>query len=373
MDPSNRQSSHYKPLSPPPSQILSMALNHLQAIGLTNLVGLHKDDNGLPLCKNCHAQYDKPRDPGWVFFPSDLQYFIEEEEKDVRRRKHSWKGNGQVPCRIPPTAATYFEDQQAKSKLLPEAKAGSYDAYIIKSFGPEGGAFRVGYNITKAWHGDPMAALDKAFRGLAQGFLILPSELIALHRMYQDNELDLLKLQKLPAVQPGGGRDPDNDGQEHRSEEEPSSNEGEQPVKRRSATTRSSRRSLRVMQIQERASGSERRTLGPEHNEPLLKLACSRKPRAVLQEEPFARSYPCKRVKVDNECWEIGPAATAQEMIDFYSFFHGGGYVDNGPWAVPYPIDEGKGTTKEEYGLLSPRTFDKPCGSDERCDVSQAD
>lgn len=99
------------------------------------------------------------------------------------------------------------------------------------------------------------------------------------------------------------------------------------------------------MHIQERASGCEMRTLGPEHDEPLLKLASSRKPRAVLQEEPFARSYPCKRVKIKNESWEIGPTTTAQDMIDFHSFFNGGGYVDNGPWAVSYPIDENKGIT----------------------------
>lgn len=43
--------------------------------------------------------------------------------------------------------------------------------------------------------GDPMAAPDKAFRGLAQGSLILPADLIALYRMYQDNDLDLLHLQ----------------------------------------------------------------------------------------------------------------------------------------------------------------------------------
>ncbi|KAL8741660.1 MAG: hypothetical protein Q9184_008359, partial [Pyrenodesmia sp. 2 TL-2023] len=335
-------------------------------------LGLQKDDNGLPLCPNCHFQYDKPGTPGWVFFPADLKYFIEEEKKDVRRRKQSWREDGQVHCRIPLTAMGYFEDQERKGKLLPGARAGTYLAYVIASFGPEGRAFMVGYNIKKAWHGDPMAALNKAFRGLTAGYLVLPTDLITLHRLYQDNDLQIQQLQKTPLTEHGDGGDPDNDDQEQRSEETSSSSEGEQPHQRRPSTTRQPCQSLRVMKLQERASGSERRILGPEQDEPLLMLATSRKPRAVLQEEPFARSYPSKIVKVQERCWEIGPATTAQEIIDFYSFFHGGEYVDNGPWAVAYPVDDkGKGTTMEKYGLLSPRASDKPGENGRLCEVSK--
>lgn len=334
-------------------------LDQLQAVGLTNLVGLQKDDNGLPLCPNCHFQYDKPRDPGWVFFPADLQYFIDEEKKDVRRRRQSWGEDGQVPCRIPPTATMYFEYQERKRSLLPDARAGIYATYIIKSFGPEGGLFRVGYNMTKPWHGDPMSALDKAFRGLTSGYLILPSDLMTLHRMYQDNDLEIQQLRNAPLLPHGDSGDPDDNDPEQRSKEDSSSSESEHPSNRRQPpTTRPPRQSLRVMKSQERASENERRTLGPQHDEPLLMLATSRKPRAVLQEEPFAPSFPSKPVKVEeNGCWEIGPAATAQDMIDFHSFFHGGGYVDNGPWAIAYPIDnKGTGTAMGNYGLLSPRT-----------------
>ncbi|KAL8652823.1 MAG: hypothetical protein Q9210_002460 [Variospora velana] len=351
---------------------LPQTLDRLKAVGLTNLVGLQKDDNGLPLCPNCHFQYDKPGDPGWVFFPADLKYFIEEEKKDVRRRKQSWREDGQVHFRVPPTAARYFEDQERKRKLLPGARAGSYVAYIIESFGPDTAAFMVGYNMTKAWHGDPMAAINKAFRGLTAGYLVLPTELMTLHRLYQDNDLQVRRLQEAPPTQHGDGGDPDNDDQEQRSQEDFSSSESEPPNQRRPTSTHQPRQSLRVMKLQERASGSERRTLGPEHDEPLLMLATSRNPRAVLQEEPFARSYPSKRVKVEEGCWEIGPATTAQEMIDFYSFFNGGGYVDNGPWAVAYPIDsKGKGTTTGEYGLLSPGTSDKPGGGGVLCETSK--
>ncbi|KAL9019064.1 MAG: hypothetical protein Q9180_008702 [Flavoplaca navasiana] len=67
-----------------------------------------------------------------------LKYFIEEEKKDVRRRKQSWREDGQMHCRVPPTARGYFEDQERKGKLLPGARAGSYVAYVIESFGPKG-------------------------------------------------------------------------------------------------------------------------------------------------------------------------------------------------------------------------------------------
>ncbi|KAL8905667.1 MAG: hypothetical protein Q9207_002481 [Kuettlingeria erythrocarpa] len=415
MAPPKAQSSQHQPPTPPPSQVLSKnevdrlanddrprawivihqsllpvkplpkesvsenanavtVLDHLQAVGLTNLVGLHNDDNGLPLCPNCHFQYDKPGDPGWVFFPADLRYFIDEEKKDVRRRKQCWREDRKVPSRVPPTAKMYFEYQERKRSLPPGATAGLYAAYIIESFGPERGAFMVGYNMTKPWHGDPMSALNKAFRGLTDGYLILPSDLRTLHRMYQDNDLEIEQLRNAPLLPYGDSGDPDNNGPEQRSEEDSSSSESEHPRnKRQPPTTRAPRQSLRAMKLQERASGSERRILGPQHDEPLLMLATSRKPRAILQEEPFAPSFPSKRVKVEeNGCWDFGPATTAQDMIDFHAFFHGGGYVDNGPWAIAYPIDDNdKGAATGEYGLLSPRMSEKPGGGDMLCEVSR--
>ena len=39
---------------------------------------------GIRLYKTCHDQYN-PRDPGYVFYPADLQFFLDYENKDTNR------------------------------------------------------------------------------------------------------------------------------------------------------------------------------------------------------------------------------------------------------------------------------------------------
>ena len=51
----------------------------------------------------------------------------------------------------------------------------------------------------------------------------------------------------------------------------------------------------------------------------------------MIQEEPFAQPVPSKRVKTRHDHWKFGPEATAQSAIEFFTFFHGPGYFDNGP------------------------------------------
>ncbi|KAI4168944.1 MAG: hypothetical protein LQ346_009011, partial [Caloplaca aetnensis] len=83
-----------------------------------------------------------------------------------------------------------------------------------------------------------------------------------------------------------------------------------------------------------------------------------------MQEELFAQSVPCKRRRMDEEedaDWELGPRATAQHAIDFFSFFNGGGYRDDGPWAEPVPIVKKHMETakishgRDEQGSQEPR------------------
>ena len=35
--------------------------------------------NGIALCAGCHRKFDNAVDPGFVFFPTDLQFFIDFE------------------------------------------------------------------------------------------------------------------------------------------------------------------------------------------------------------------------------------------------------------------------------------------------------
>ncbi|KAI4156779.1 MAG: hypothetical protein L6R39_001034 [Caloplaca ligustica] len=52
---------------------------------------------------------------------------------------------------------------------------------------------------------------------------------------------------------------------------------------------------------------------------------------------------------------EVWTQYTSQAAVEFFSFFNGGGYVDNGPWAKPGK--KGRGVTTIEQGLLSPGHF----------------
>ncbi len=68
----------------------------------------------------------------------------------------------------------------------------------------------------------------------------------------------------------------------------------------------------------------------------------------MMQEELFARSIPCKRVKTSDADWEFGPGGTAQDAIEFFNFFNGGGYEDNGPWVQPVDRTKPSETAKLE-------------------------
>ncbi|KAK0928248.1 hypothetical protein LTR29_017464 [Friedmanniomyces endolithicus] len=51
--------------------------------------------NGVLLCSSCHTAFDDPYDPGLVFFPEDLQWFLDYEERErAGRRQHRTLGLG---------------------------------------------------------------------------------------------------------------------------------------------------------------------------------------------------------------------------------------------------------------------------------------
>ncbi|KAF3019925.1 hypothetical protein E8E15_004067 [Penicillium rubens] len=50
---------------------------------------LKAKENAIFLCKSCHCQFDNAYNPGIVFFPADLEFFIEWEKADQARRKEA--------------------------------------------------------------------------------------------------------------------------------------------------------------------------------------------------------------------------------------------------------------------------------------------
>lgn len=124
---------------------------------------LMSESNAVALCGTCHRNFDLACDPGFVFLPSDVSFFIHFEEEDYRRRC-ALAEQGITASRDCPTASMY-RDHQAKVGLVsPDAAGGLYKRVIFKAFQPY--LPQSVFNAEKVWHGAPMAALRRAFFAL---------------------------------------------------------------------------------------------------------------------------------------------------------------------------------------------------------------
>lgn len=112
--------------------------------------------NGLLLCVLCHRAFDLPLNPGWVFFPADLDFFINFELEDRVSRIASPR-----PRQFP-DSATYLEHQKTMQTVSEDAEQPTYVRYtlspeVMRSFVVDG---------EKGWHGHPFAAIRNSWRVL---------------------------------------------------------------------------------------------------------------------------------------------------------------------------------------------------------------
>jgi hypothetical protein len=106
-------------------------------------------------------------DPGWVFYPTDLQFFVDFELKGRERREHGATMGQQTATRVP-DAAAYLEYQVAQGKVPVGAVGGLYSRVFLKHFlgdpPPEiSAALYRHYAQPKQWHGSPITCLRRAF------------------------------------------------------------------------------------------------------------------------------------------------------------------------------------------------------------------
>lgn len=99
----------------------------LKSRGLLNLESVNDRDNELILCPTCHRNFDDYLDPGFLFVPSNLQFFKEAEREDMERRHRIRRENGRAVARAPPTAEAYLQAQIRAGTSLAGASGGSYD------------------------------------------------------------------------------------------------------------------------------------------------------------------------------------------------------------------------------------------------------
>ncbi|KEF50845.1 uncharacterized protein A1O9_13101 [Exophiala aquamarina CBS 119918] len=139
------------------------------AWGLLTFDHLGDEQNGLPLCPSCHRAFDDINNPGLIFIPTHLEYFIDFELKDYNNRLDVARRLSHVPPRIVPTPQMYADYLQGRQILSPETKGGSYWRYTLRDFFPVNAdkSFIPGLGPFKepgSWCGAPMAALRRAFQ-----------------------------------------------------------------------------------------------------------------------------------------------------------------------------------------------------------------
>ncbi|KAE8386024.1 hypothetical protein BDV23DRAFT_190351 [Aspergillus alliaceus] len=120
-----------------------------------NLKGIQ---NGVTLCPNCHRMFDCDIDPGFVFFPSDLEFFIQ-KELEYRQRWQSPHTSGRVP-----SAAEYCQHQIRNGTIPPGSQAGLYKRVFLRNYLSPAVSSSANEMFSQPvpWYGAPFGALRRA-------------------------------------------------------------------------------------------------------------------------------------------------------------------------------------------------------------------
>lgn len=119
--------------------------------------------NAMPLCGACHLQFDYLSDPGFFFMPTDIDYFIEFEIEDRKRRRKEAQ-NGAMPGRKTPSAEMYRRHQLSRNQITESANGGLYNPIFVKKYLCH--RISVDYAALSkplSWHGAPVASFRRAF------------------------------------------------------------------------------------------------------------------------------------------------------------------------------------------------------------------
>ncbi|KAL9014698.1 MAG: hypothetical protein Q9173_000647 [Seirophora scorigena] len=266
----------------------ALVLKELQSTGDTNLINLHQEQNGMRLCVTCHRAYDDKSQAGWVFIPTDLDYFVREEHLDHNRRLEHYRANNAYPTRICPTIEAYM------------TRGGMYDAYMLRQHGPPSSNWRPGRSThlptSKYWPGDPMVALYRAFKGAFRKWSLLPRELRDLGDLYERNDIapgpDFLTSSSL-GLRPDSYRDHD------------SSNGAPRPL---SPSTRSGHGAARAKGSHKRQSSAQKHGRDSKSQ----KYHTRKKRRIVhLKEEKDEKEEATRPISLKTP-WAYGPQETSE-------------------------------------------------------------
>lgn len=170
-------------------------------------------ENGIILCGLCRGGLDDHLNPAWVFYPSDLNYFIEFELADRQSRVMNPR-----PRKVPDSVA-YLQHQKTISAVSEDAQE---PLYVRRVLAPGDSASVRLIQGERGWHGHPIAAIRSAWRALgALRGNSIPLEdraqllyLLDLYRTPLDEHVvPPANLPSLPSIppSPSNDQDPDDD------------------------------------------------------------------------------------------------------------------------------------------------------------------
>ncbi|OAL28652.1 hypothetical protein AYO20_09376 [Fonsecaea nubica] len=107
------------------------------ASGLLTFDRLGDEQNGLPLCPSCRRTFDDLNNPGLIFIPTELEYFIDFERKDYQSRIDTAQRQGDIPPRMVPTPQMYSEYLTRQELVSSDAVGGLYWRYTLRDFLPD--------------------------------------------------------------------------------------------------------------------------------------------------------------------------------------------------------------------------------------------
>ncbi|KAL3463725.1 hypothetical protein BJX64DRAFT_256764 [Aspergillus heterothallicus] len=127
-------------------------------------------NNGIPLCPTCHIEFDRSEDPGFIFLPVDIPFFIEFELRDRERRAVAER-DGKIVQREVPTNIMYVDHLIRQGRLPEGSSRGLYQPIFLKQYllGGRVSLEDLGLLETKQWHGAPMASLRRGILALGSG------------------------------------------------------------------------------------------------------------------------------------------------------------------------------------------------------------
>ena len=151
--------------------------------------------NAIPLCASCHVNFDHHLDPGFSFIPTDIQYFIEFELEDRRRREEAEREgkDGKELLRRVPSPTLYKQHQIEKGQVGADANGGLYRPVFLVHYLHKGflsfDEVRSRFSKARPWHGAPLASFRRAFLMLGNGRLGMLEkherfQLLRLHSLY---------------------------------------------------------------------------------------------------------------------------------------------------------------------------------------------